>query len=106
MLYSKRVDSERMSSEIIMLKDRIPRYQETVKRLQDSLRNTEKARTMQRESYESAIVEKDAMIKELKNELVHATAVAERNGANTGIDMTVSKLLDFPEMNESAFEDE
>lgn len=59
MLYSnsKRVDAERMSSEIISLKDR------------------------QEEAYLASFTEKDAIIKELENQLVHVSALAKRNGA-------------------------
>lgn len=87
MLYSnsKRVDTERMSAEIIVLKDRILGYQAAVKSLQVSLISAKKTKEKQKESYEATIAEKDAIIKELKNELAHVAAVAERNGANTGI---------------------
>ena len=48
MIYSnsKRIDLERMSSEIITLKDRIVEYQESVKSLQNSLRNAEKSKAV------------------------------------------------------------
>lgn len=87
MLYSnsKRVDIERMSAEILALKDRILGYQESVKGLQNSLKASENAKEKQKKTYEAALSEKDAVIKELKNQLAHASAVAERNGGNTGI---------------------
>lgn len=86
MLYSnsKRVASERMSAEIIQLKDRILGYQENVKGLQDSLRSALKTNKKQKDTYETMLAEKDAVIKELTNQLAHISAVAERNGANTG----------------------
>lgn len=86
MLYSnsKHVDLERMSAEIISLKDRVLGYQDTIKSLQGSLKSAENAKARQEETYEAAIAEKDAIIKELKNKLAHASAVAERNGTNTG----------------------
>lgn len=86
MLYSnsKRVASERMSAEIIQLKDRILGYQENVKGLQDSLRSALKTNKKQKDTYETMLAEKDAVIKELTNQLAHVSAVAERNGANTG----------------------
>lgn len=94
MLYSnsKRVDSERMSAEILSLKDRMLGYQEKVKNLQDSLRSAEKAKTRQKAAYEVALTEKDAIIKELKNQLAHAAAVAERNGTNTGIPTSATPI--------------
>lgn len=87
MLYSnsKRVELERMSAEVITLKDRVLGYQETVKSLQSSLKSAEAAKVRQKETYEAAIAEKDAIIKELKNKLAHVSAVADRNGTNTGM---------------------
>lgn len=87
MLYSssKRVEAERMSAEIIVLKDRILGYQEKNKSLQDSFRRMEHTRAKEKERYETTIAEKDAIIKELKNELAHVSAVAKHNGTNTGI---------------------
>lgn len=87
MLYSnsKRVDSERMSAEIITLKGRIFRYQETIKSLQGSLKYAEAAKEKQKNTYESTVAEKDAIIRELTNRLAHAAAVADRDGTNTGI---------------------
>lgn len=86
MIYSnsKRVDSERMSAEIISLKDRMLGYQELLKSLQGSLKSSESARAKQKNDYESTIDEKDAIIKELKNQLAHMAAVAGHDGTNTG----------------------
>lgn len=94
MLYSnsKRVDSERMSAEILALKDRVLGYQEKIKNLQDSLRTAEKAKTRQKEAYEATLTEREAIIKELKNQLAHAAAVAERNGTNTGIPTSATPI--------------
>lgn len=57
MLYSnsKRVASERMSVEIIQLKDRILGYQENVKGLQDSLRSALKTNKKQKAAYETML---------------------------------------------------
>lgn len=86
MLYSnsKRVDLERMSVEIINLKDRILGYQENVKSLQSSLKSALKTNAKQKKTYEITLAEKDAVIRELTNQLAHISAVAERNGTNTG----------------------
>lgn len=90
MLYSnsKRVDSERMSAEILSLKDRVLGYQETIKSLQGCLKSAERAKARQ----EAALAEKDAIIKELKNQLAHTSAVAERNGTNTGIPTSATPI--------------
>ena len=87
MLYSnsKRVDLERMTAEVLSLKDRVLGYQETVKSLQNSLKSAEQAKVRQKETYETALAEKDTIIKELKNKLAHALAAVKRNGTNTGI---------------------
>lgn len=87
MIYSnsKRVDSERMSAEIVALKDRIAVYQETIHRLQNSLKKSESTRSKQEVNYKSSLAEKDAIIKELTNTIAHMAAVAERNGTNAGI---------------------
>lgn len=94
MIYSnsKRIDSERMASEIIQLKDRILGYQESIKSLRKSLNHAEKARESQKEFYESTIAEKDAIIKELSIKLAHATAIIDRNGTNTGISTAATPI--------------
>ena len=94
MIYSnsKRVDSERMASEILQLKDRILGYQESIKGLRRSLNHVEKAKELQKESYESVIAEKDAIIKELSAKLTHATAIINRNGTNTGISTAATPI--------------
>ena len=94
MIYSnsKRVDSERMASEILQLKDRILGYQESIKGLRRSLNHVEKAKELQKESYESIIAEKDAIIKELSAKLAHATAIINRNDTNTGISTAATPI--------------
>ena len=66
MIYSnsKRIDFERLSAEIIQLKDRILEYQEMIKSLQGSLKSAEAAKERQKAGYESTIAEKNAIIKE------------------------------------------
>lgn len=87
MIYSnsKRVDTERMSAEIIALKDRILGYQETIKGLKGSLKLSEASKEKQKSSYEATIAEKDAIIRELTNKIAHMAAVSNRDGANAGI---------------------
>lgn len=82
---SKRVDTERMSAEIIVLKDRILGYQETIKGLQSSLKSSEASKEKQKKSYQSTIAEKDAIIRELTNKIAHMAAIADRDGTNAGI---------------------
>ena len=86
MIYSnsKRIDTEKLSAEIIQLKDRILEYQQIIKSLQGSLKSAEAAKERQKAGYESAIAEKDAAIKELSNRLAHMTAVNGHDGTNTG----------------------
>lgn len=94
MLYSnsKRVDAERMSSEIISLKDRVLGYQESIKSLQSSLKSVEKAKNRQEKAYQASLTEKDAIIKALKSQLAHISALAERNGTNTGIPTSATPI--------------
>lgn len=86
MIYSnsKNIGFERLSSEVVQLKDRILGYQEQVKSLQGSLKSSEAAKERQKQRYESIIAEKDAIIKELKNQVAHMAAVAAHDGTNTG----------------------
>lgn len=94
MIYSnsKRVDSERMSAEIITLKDRILDYQEQIKSLQGSLKSYGSAMAKQKSDFESMVSEKDAIIKELKNQLAHMAAVTGRDGTNTGISTAATPI--------------
>ena len=87
MIYSnsKRVESEKMSTEIITLKDRIIGYQDTIHSLRQSLKSTESTNKKQKATYEDAIAEKDAIIKELTNKIAHMASIADRNGTNAGI---------------------
>lgn len=86
MIYSnsKNVSLERMSVEIINLKDRIQDYQERCHSLNNALNKSEKAKEKMKADYEKQLSEKDAVIKELTNRLVHLEAVAARDGTNTG----------------------
>ena len=52
----------------------------------------EKAKTRQKEAYEATLTEKEAIIKELKNQLAHVAAVVERNGTNTGIPTSATPI--------------
>lgn len=94
MLYSnsKRVDAERMSSEIISLKDRVLGYQESIKSLQSSLKSVENAKNRQEKACLASLTEKDAIIKALKSQLAHISALAERNGTNTGIPTSATPI--------------
>ena len=69
MIYSnsKNIDFERLSAEVVKLKDRILGYQEQVKSLQGSLKSSEAAKERQKQRYESIISEKDAIIREDMN---------------------------------------
>lgn len=79
-----RTDFDKVTEENVKLKDRILGYQERIKALQDSLKSSESAREKQKNSYESTIAQKDAIIKELSNKLAHMAAVAAHDGTNTG----------------------
>ena len=63
MIYSNsgRVSLERMSAEIIQLKDRIQGYQEQIHSLQDALKRSENSKEKQKNSYEEKLAEKDAI---------------------------------------------
>ncbi len=94
MIYSnsKHRDLERMSTEIFSLKDRILRYQERIKSLQNSVKSSESAKEKQKRDFENAIAKKDAIIKELKNQLAHMAAVADHDGTNTGISTAATPI--------------
>lgn len=94
MIYSnsRRVSLERMSAEIIELKDRILGYQEQNRALQDALKRSENSKEKQKNSYEEKLSERDAIIRELKNEVAHLTAVAAHDGTNTGIPTSATPI--------------
>ena len=56
------------------------------------MNHVEKAKELQKESYESIIAEKDAIIKELSAKLAHATAIINRNDTNTGISTAATPI--------------
>lgn len=94
MIYSnsKYVGAERMSAEIIDLKNRILGYQETIKSLRGSLRSAEASKEKQKKTYETTLEEKDAIICELKNQVAHMAEVADRDGNNTGLSTAATPI--------------
>lgn len=87
MIYSnsKNVSLERMSAEIINLKDRIQDYQERCHSLNNAIARAEKSKEKMRITYEEKLAEKDAVIRELTNQLLHFKALGAHDGTNTGI---------------------
>lgn len=87
MIYSssKNVSLERMSAEIIELKDRIQDYQERCHDLNNALRRSEKSKEKMKLDYQEQLAEKDAIIKELENRLAHELVLKGHDGTNTGI---------------------
>ncbi len=94
MIYSnsRRVSPERMSAEIIELKNRILGYQEQNRALQDALKRSENSKEKQKKSYEEKLAEKDTIIRELKKEVAHLAAVAAHDGTNTGIPTSATPI--------------
>lgn len=94
MIYSnsKRVESEKMSAEIIILKDRIVGYQDKIHNLRQSLKSAVLTNKKQKATYEDSIAEKDAILKELTNKIAHMTAIADRNGTNAGISTAATPI--------------
>lgn len=86
MIYSnsRNVSLERMSAEIISLKDRIQDYQQRCHSLNSALMRSEKSKEKMKADYQEQLLEKDAIIKELKNRILHLEAVASHDGTNTG----------------------
>lgn len=86
MIYSnsKNVSLERMSAEILTLKDRMLGYQEKNANLQGTVRRLEKTLESERKQHKESIAERDAIIKELRNKLAHAEALLDHDGTNTG----------------------
>lgn len=86
MIYSnsKRVSLERMSAEIINLKDRIQDYQERCHSLTNALARCEKSKEKMKAAYEEMLSERDALIKELTNKVLHLEAVAAHDGTKHG----------------------
>jgi len=79
-----RQDFEKITAENVKLKDRILGYQEELKSLKNSNKRLEESNASKKVDYESAIAEKDAIIKELKNKIAHMAAIADHDGTNTG----------------------
>ena len=76
---------EKLSSENITLKDRLDVSQERCHQLGTSLEKLQKSKQIMKADYESKLAEKEAVIKELKNEPGHLHAIAGHDGTNTGI---------------------
>ena len=94
MIYSnsKRVSLERMSAEIISLKDRIQDYQERCHSLTSALARCEKSKEKMKAAYEELLSERDTLIKELTNRVLHLEATAAHDGTNTGISTAATPI--------------
>lgn len=79
-----RRDFDKATAEISKLKDRILGYQEKISNLRETEKRLRKANASQKEKYEEALTEKDAVIKELQNRLAHAEALLNHDSTNTG----------------------
>lgn len=79
-----RRDFDKATAEISKLKDRILGYQEQISGLRETEKRLRKTNAAQKEKYEEALTEKEAIIKELQNRLAHAEALLGHDGTNTG----------------------
>ena len=79
-----RRDFDKATAEISKLKDRILGYQEQISGLRETEKHLRKTNAAQKEKYEEALTEKDAIIKELQNRLAHVEALLDHDGTNTG----------------------
>ncbi len=79
-----RIDFERISAENLILKDRILGYQETIHGLRGAIKKAQTSKEKQAAIYKSTLAQKDAIIKELSNQVAHLTALTKRDSTNTG----------------------
>ena len=79
-----RRDFDKATAEITKLNDRILGYQEQISGLRATEKRLRKANADQKEKYRVALEEKDAVIKELQNQLAHVQALLGHDGTNTG----------------------
>lgn len=79
-----RRDFDRATEEIQKQKDRILGYQEQIRGQRATIDSLRKTNASQKERMEQVIAEKDAVIKELKNQLAHELALKGHDSSNTG----------------------
>jgi len=89
---NSRRDYEKLSAGYLRLKDERNRYKEQVYGLQSSLKNLRLAKKRSDEQHKKEMAEKDAIIKELKNQLAHATALLNHDGTNTGTPTSLTRI--------------
>ena len=77
-------DYDRLSSDYIMLKDKYEVLSQRVRSMQSSIKNKNEALYKQKIKFEEQLAEKDLIIKELTNKLVHAEALLNHDSTNTG----------------------
>lgn len=75
---------EKATAENVKLKDRILGYQEQIADLRESLKRLKTSRDSDKKKFEEILDEKDAIIKELRNQLAHVNALLAHDGSNTG----------------------
>lgn len=80
-----RRDFEKATAEIVRLETRLYDSDVQITSLKTTIKSLRESKKNDKEKYENIIAEKDAVIKELKNQLAHAQALLDRDGTNTGI---------------------
>ena len=89
---NSRRDYEKLSANFLRVKDERNRYRELADNLQTSLKMARLAKERSDEQHRREMAEKDAIIKELTNQLAHATALLNHDGTNTGTPTSLTRI--------------
>ena len=89
---SKQRDLQQLWRDVVAYKDKIAQQAERISSLSQSLANTQQKLQKNKESYELEITKKDAIIKELSNQLAHLHAIAQRDSTNTGLSTAATPI--------------
>ena len=89
---NSRRDYEKLSANYLRVKDERNRYRELADNLQTSLKMARLAKERSDEQHRREMAEKDAIIKELTNQLAHATALLNHDGTNTGTPTSLTRI--------------
>lgn len=79
-----RRDFEKATTQITELNDRILSYQEQLAGFRATVKKLRQSKEAACKQYKETLAEKDAVIRELRNQLAHANALLGHDGTNTG----------------------
>ena len=91
-LTGSRRDFEKLVADNLRLKDDRDRYRDQAHSLKSSFKSVKLAMKRTKEQWRMDVEERDAIIKELENQLAHLTALLNHDGTNSGTPTSLTRI--------------